>query len=126
MVMPYDVTLLAVYTITLASVTRLVTGTDSLTERPHAWVVAKLEGVTEWSVGFFDITKWSAGWWTVQVIRGVIGFFVKMISCFWCAPFWIASFMLWGYELWLNPVVLFLSLALAMRFAAGLLNSVGR
>ena len=126
MVMPYDVTLLAVYTLTLASVTRLVTGTDTLTQAPHAWVVAKLEAVSDWAVGFFDVTRWSMGWWTVQAIRSVTWFLSKMIDCSWCAPFWIASVMLWGYGLWLNPVVLFVSLALAMRFVAGFLISVSR
>jgi hypothetical protein len=126
MVMPYDVTLLAVYTLTLASVTRLVTGTDTLTERPHAWVVDRLEAVADWSVGYFDVSKWSSGWWTVQVIRAVTSFFSGMISCYWCAPFWLSALMLWGYDLWSHPAVLFVSLALAMRFVAGLLISVSR
>lgn len=126
MVMPYDVTLLAVYTLTLASVTRLVTGTDTLTEVPHGWIVAKLEAVGDWSVGYFDTTRWSTGWWTVGAIRSLVWFFSKMITCHWCAPFWLAALMLWGYDLWLNPAILFVSLALAMRFAAGLLVSIGR
>ena len=124
--MPYDVTLLAVYSITLASIARLVTGTDTLTQVPHAWVIGKLESIEEWSVGYFDLTKWSSGWWTVQGIRAVTWFTSTMISCYWCAPFWIAAIMLWGYDHWTNPVILFISLALAMRFVAGFLNHVSR
>jgi len=124
--MPYDVTLLAVYTLALASVTRLVTGMDTLTETPHAWVVAKIEALADWAPGFFDTTRWSTGWWTVGVIRGFCWFIGKLITCYWCAPFWISALMLWGYDLWTNPAVLFISLALAMRFAAGWLVSIGR
>lgn len=124
--MPYDVTLLAVYTVTLASVTRLVVGLDILTETPHAWAVARIEAVADWSIRYFDTARWSAGWWTVWTIRIVCWFLAKAISCYWCAPFWIGALMLWGYGYWLNPVVLFLSLALAMRFLAGLLNHVSR
>jgi hypothetical protein len=126
MTMPYDVTLLVAYTLTLASVTRLVTGMDTLTETPHRWVVARLDALADWAVGFFDTTRWSSGWWTTHVILGACWFLSKMISCYWCAPFWIGALMLWGYEHWLNPVVLFISLALSMRFVAGLLNHVSR
>jgi hypothetical protein len=124
--MPYDATLLVVYTLALASLTRLVTGMDSLTQAPHAWVVARIEALADWAVGYFDTDRWSAGWWTVGVIRSACWFAGKMIDCHWCAPFWLAVLMLWGYAYWLDPVVLFLSLALAMRFIAGLLTHVSR
>ncbi len=124
--MPYDVTLLVVYTLALASATRLVTGMDTLTEIPQRWAVAKIWLLADWSMGFFDTTRWSAGWFTVNVIRGICWFIGKMIDCYWCAPFWIAALMLWGYDYWLNPVALFVALALAMRFVAGSLISVSR
>lgn len=123
--MPYDVTLLAVYTITLASITRLVIGGDSITHNAHNWVVDQLEGAATWAPGYFDTTRWSAGWWTAGVIRSTAWFVAELISCPWCASFWISTLMLWGYEYWLNPTVLFISLALAMRFAAGLLVKAG-
>ena len=126
MTMPYDVTLLAVYTLTLASVTRLVTGMDTLTQTPHGWVIARIDALADWAVGFFDTTRWSAGWWTVGVIRALCWFFSKMLSCYWCAPFWLSALMLWGYEYWSNPVVSFIAVALSMRFVAGLLNHVSR
>lgn len=124
--MPYDVTLLAVYTLTLASITRLVIGDDVLTHRPHNWVMDALENADAWATDFFDSARWSAGWFTAGAISGVVWFLRELISCNWCAPFWLGALMLWGYDYWLNPAVLFISLALAMRFVAGLLTSIGR
>jgi len=124
--MPYDVTLLVVYTVTLASITRLVIGEDVLTHKGHNWVIDRMEGGRKWASEYFDDTRWSTGWWTAGVIRYVLWFFSELISCPWCASFWIGALMLWGYDLWLNPAVLFVSLALAMRFAAGLLTSISR
>jgi hypothetical protein len=124
--MPYDVTLLAVYTLALASVTRLVTGMDTLTSTPHGWVVGRIEALADWSVTYFDTARWSAGWWTVHAIRAACWFIGKMIDCYWCAPFWIAAVLLWAEPYWGNPVMLFIALALAMRFAAGTLITIGR
>jgi len=124
--MPYDVTLLAVYTLALASVTRLVTGMDILTQTPHAWIVARIEVLGDWAVGYFDTARWTTGWWSVGAIRSACWFASKMLTCYWCAPFWISALMLAGYDYWLSPAVLFISLALAMRFVAGFLNHVSR
>lgn len=126
MLMTYDVTLLAIYTLTLASVTRLVTGMDTITERAHEWLVTHIEAISDWAVGYFDTTRYSSGWWTVQIIRGACWFAEKMLSCLWCAPFWISGLMLLGYQWWTHPVVLFFALMLAMRFVAATLITIGR
>lgn len=124
--MPYDPTLLIVYTLAMASLTRLVTGMDTLTETPHAWVVDRIEAASDWSVTYFDATRWSAGWWTIWVIRSTCWFVGKMISCYWCAPFWLGAAILGLDTWWTHPVALFVALALAMRFMAGTLISIGR
>lgn len=124
--MPYDVPLLVIYTITLASLVRLITGQDALTEAAHHWVIGKIESLSDKSTHTFDTTQGSSGWWTIRAIFGVTWFTTKMLSCYWCAAFWVAIIMLWGHGLWLNPAILFMSLALAMRFVAGLLIHVSR
>lgn len=126
--MPYipDPLLWIFCALALASVTALVTGADTLTTDANTWVVDRLDQLADWSVDYFDSTRWSMGWFAIGITRGVCAFLAKMISCPWCASFWLACLMLWGAEYWRHPVVLFLALAMALRQFVGMTSSMGR
>jgi hypothetical protein len=126
--MPYipDPMLLVIYALALASVTALVVGADTLTERAHEWIVDRIVAPVDWSVGYFDSTPGSAGWFVIKLIMGACWLLAKMISCSWCASFWLACLMLWGVDHWRDPVVLFLALAMAFRQFVGMTSSMGR
>lgn len=121
-----DTMLLVIYALALASVSRLVTGMDSLTERANERLVDLIVAPVDWSVNYFDNERWSMGWFAIKAISGASWFLAKMISCIWCAPFWLACLMLWGMEYWRHPVALFLALALAYRQFVGMTSSMGR
>lgn len=126
--MPYipDPMLWIIYALALASVTALVTGADTLTERANEWLVDRIVSPVDWSVGYFDTTPRSMGWFVVKIIVGVTWFLAKMISCTWCASFWLACLMLSGVDHWRHPVALFLASAMAFRQFVGMTSSMGR
>lgn len=124
--MPFDPLLLPIYALALASVARLVTGTDTLTERANGWVVAKIEALADWSLDIFDSRPWTAGWVAIKITRGLCWFVAKMISCMWCAPFWLSVPMLAAMPYWQHPCMWYPALALALRQFVGMTSQMGR
>lgn len=126
MPIPLDPVLLVIYALALASVTRLVVGTDTLTGRANDWTVGLIEAVGDWSAEYFDDRPGTSGWVAIKLIRGVCWFLAKMITCAWCASFWLAVIMLCNAGHWRSPVWLFFALALAFRQFVGMTSSMGR
>lgn len=122
----YDPIQLVVYTLALASLTRLVTGTDKLTAIPVAWIVMKIDDARCSLEDALDDTRWSSGWVTARVLGFPLWFISSMISCVWCAPFWLALGVVLPVMIGYGHVtaVYYIALGLAMRFIAGLLNAV--
>lgn len=124
--MPLDPVILVIYALALASITRLVTGTDSLTESANAWAVGCLDAIENAAVDFLDDRPGTAGWHVIKLTSGMVWFLGKMITCMWCASFWLALLMLWGSPWWDHPTALFIATALAFRQFVGMTSSMGR
>lgn len=124
--MPLDPVILVIYALALASVTRLVTGVDTLTERANEWAVDRIVAPVGWAVEHFDTRPRTAGWVAIKATSGITWFLAKMITCSWCASFWLAGLMLWGSHHWRHPVVLFVALMFALRQFVGMTSSMGR
>jgi hypothetical protein len=120
----HDPVQLVVYTLALASITRLVTGTDKLTEIPMGWVFERLDDSRAWIYTTLDDTPWSSGWVVSRIVGFPIWFTRSMLSCVWCAPFWLALGVILPVMVHhaSNAAVYYVALGLAMRFVAGLLN----
>lgn len=120
----HDPVLLVVYTLALASLTRLVTGTDKLTEAPALWVFERLDDSRVWIYERLDDTRWSSGWFVSHTAGFVLWFVRSMLSCVWCAPFWLALGVILPVMIHHagNAAVHYVALGFAMRFVAGLLN----
>lgn len=138
--MPVEPYLLIVYTFAAASVARLVV-VDDLLERPRDWLVGALDRVRgnaaawtkaarEWlddrprTVGRTVATLIALG---LGLVRFGCWFGVKVLTCIWCASFWVSLgtvALVWWHGH--NPVMIFVSLAFAMRLAASTLVQIGR
>ena len=138
--MPVEPYLLIMYTFAIASVSRLVV-VDDLLERPRDWLVGALDrlrgNAARWTKAareWLDDRPFTVGLLAAAVISFCLGFvrfacwFVaKMVTCIWCASFWVSLVgvaLLWWHGH--NPVMIFVSLALAMRMAASTLVQIGR
>lgn len=119
---PIDPVLLVVYTLALASLTRLVTGMDSLTEKPVEWFIGLMDRAAKKVRRALDNEPGSSGWVVARACTGLVALLTKLITCVWCVSFWLALIIIpvmWHHGT--DPVVYFGALALAMRFAAGYL-----
>lgn len=124
--MPLDPVILVIYALALASVTRLVTGVDTLTAHANEWLVDRIVAPVDWTIDHLDSSPGSMGWFVIKFTAGATWFLVKMITCMWCASFWLAVAMLLAAPHWRHPVVLFVALALAFRQFVGMTSSMGR